>query len=840
MRPRNGDRKGLVRGLCVLLWCLLAMVFIAAAPIGTLAAGEVCQIDGVTYETLGEALAAVTDGETIRLLADIDYESGILINGKAITFDLNNHTLEVVNSSGTGLHAANDAVVFLEGTGEFNVTGKTRGVHAEHGASVAVTNAHATFADGIGVFADTGAMARVDGNATASGDRSLGAYAQDRSRIYVAGDAQGNQYGAVCYGESSQVLVGGDVIATDAAGSGALAADGGWIIINGEILSAGAYIRFDSIIPIDKDRDDYEGTPMLFDNYYRAYTDGESPASTVLVRFRPVCEIGIARYETLGEALAAVADGETIRLLEDIYYENGITIEGINITFNLNGHILDVVNLAEREAGLSVTNGTVSLVGLDGPAAFNVTGTEFGVFVRGPSAEAAATVTNATSLGDSVSDENAGAYATSGGDITIIGNAAAEAAYGYGAYAGGTGSSVTVGGDVVAGGEDGCGAFAFAGGEITIDGKIAAEIYIKAGSTDKGIDDYEDATTKEGYRTYTDGESPANTVWVKEAAPGTPANLQVTSRTSSRISLAWDASIDDMGVAHYVVEMKGESGPWAEIGTPTGTSLRKTGLDSSTEYFFRVKAVDVTGLESEWSAELSATTRSSGGSGGDTAPLAIDAANPADGVAGTAYAHTFTASGGNPAYTFKVTKGSLPPGLSLNQNGIVGGIPTAAGSFKYTITVTDSSGATSSREFTHLIKAGAATPAALHGLSVSLTVGSTAAIVDGRPYTLDAAPYIEAAAGRTMTPLRFIGEGLGARVEWKAETSQVMIKDGDMEIVLTVGSAIVQVNGEEQTMDCAAVLLPPGRVFVPLRFVSEILGAQVDYNQANQQITITR
>ena len=133
-----------------------------------------------------------------------------------------------------------------------------------------------------------------------------------------------------------------------------------------------------------------------------------------------------------------------------------------------------------------------------------------------------------------------------------------------------------------------------------------------------------------------------------------------------------------MGVSHYVVEMKEESGPWAEIGAPTGTSLRKTGLDSSTEYLFRVKAVDVTGLESEWSAKLSATTRSSvadGGDDGDTAPPAIGEANPADGVTGTAYTHTFTASGGNPAYTFKVTAGSLPQGLNLAQNGIVSGIP---------------------------------------------------------------------------------------------------------------------------------------------------------------------
>jgi hypothetical protein len=41
-------------------------------------------------------------------------------------------------------------------------------------------------------------------------------------------------------------------------------------------------------------------------------------------------------------------------------------------------------------------------------------------------------------------------------------------------------------------------------------------------------------------------------------------------------------------------------------------------------------------------------------------------------------------------------------------------------------------------------------------------------------------------------------------------------------------------------MECAPELLPPGRVFVPLRFVFENLGAQVDYDNDTGKITITR
>jgi MYXO-CTERM domain-containing protein len=52
------------------------------------------------------------------------------------------------------------------------------------------------------------------------------------------------------------------------------------------------------------------------------------------------------------------------------------------------------------------------------------------------------------------------------------------------------------------------------------------------------------------------------------------------------------------------------------------------------------------------------------------------------------------ATGGTPAYTFAVTAGSLPPGLTLAANGTISGTPTSSGNFNFDVTVTDAAFAT--------------------------------------------------------------------------------------------------------------------------------------------------
>ncbi|MGV1761868.1 beta strand repeat-containing protein, partial [Rhizobium sp. A22-96] len=61
------------------------------------------------------------------------------------------------------------------------------------------------------------------------------------------------------------------------------------------------------------------------------------------------------------------------------------------------------------------------------------------------------------------------------------------------------------------------------------------------------------------------------------------------------------------------------------------------------------------------------------------------------GTAGTAYSQTITASGGTTSYSYAVTAGSLPTGLTLSPAGVLAGTPTAAGPFNFTVTATDSS-----------------------------------------------------------------------------------------------------------------------------------------------------
>jgi hypothetical protein len=97
--------------------------------------------------------------------------------------------------------------------------------------------------------------------------------------------------------------------------------------------------------------------------------------------------------------------------------------------------------------------------------------------------------------------------------------------------------------------------------------------------------------------------------------PTVPGNPRSTGVTSSSVSLAWDASTDDVAVTGYDV-YNGAS----LATTVTGTSATVTGLSASTAYTFTVKAHDAAGNASAASAPVTATT--SGGTGGPTMAVA--------------------------------------------------------------------------------------------------------------------------------------------------------------------------------------------------------------------------
>ena len=100
----------------------------------------------------------------------------------------------------------------------------------------------------------------------------------------------------------------------------------------------------------------------------------------------------------------------------------------------------------------------------------------------------------------------------------------------------------------------------------------------------------------------------------------------------------------------------------------------------------------------------------------------------------------------------------------------------------------------------------------------------------------DQKPFINCDS-RTMVPVRFISQELGATVSWNANTQTVNINNRGTAINLTIGSKIASVGSGQVTLDTSAEIVN-SRTMVPLRFVSECLGAKVEWVQATQTINI--
>ncbi len=75
----------------------------------------------------------------------------------------------------------------------------------------------------------------------------------------------------------------------------------------------------------------------------------------------------------------------------------------------------------------------------------------------------------------------------------------------------------------------------------------------------------------------------------------------------------------------------------------------------------------------------------------DDVPVTVSPATLPNGTVAAAYSQTVSASGGTGPYTFAVTAGTLPAGLTLSSGGVLAGTPTAGGTFNVTVTATDNS-----------------------------------------------------------------------------------------------------------------------------------------------------
>ena len=121
-------------------------------------------------------------------------------------------------------------------------------------------------------------------------------------------------------------------------------------------------------------------------------------------------------------------------------------------------------------------------------------------------------------------------------------------------------------------------------------------------------------------------------------------------------------------------------------------------------------------------------------------------------------------------------------------------------------------------------------------LQIVLQVDNSVAKVGDLDVPLDVPPFIS--GGRTLVPLRFIGEQLGAKIGWEGQEQKVTYTRGTDEVILWVGRSNAMVNGKQTPLD-----VPPqirnGRTMVPLRFISNAFGAKTDWDSVTRSITIT-
>ena len=123
-----------------------------------------------------------------------------------------------------------------------------------------------------------------------------------------------------------------------------------------------------------------------------------------------------------------------------------------------------------------------------------------------------------------------------------------------------------------------------------------------------------------------------------------------------------------------------------------------------------------------------------------------------------------------------------------------------------------------------------------------LTIGQRTAHAFGHTKINDVAPVV--VNGRTMLPVRFLAENLGASVAWNEEKQLVTItgknqNQEDVTILITIGAANAQINGQSVALEAPA-FVDQNRTFMPVRLIAEALGASVDWNEAEQKVIITK
>jgi hypothetical protein len=122
------------------------------------------------------------------------------------------------------------------------------------------------------------------------------------------------------------------------------------------------------------------------------------------------------------------------------------------------------------------------------------------------------------------------------------------------------------------------------------------------------------------------------------------------------------------------------------------------------------------------------------------------------------------------------------------------------------------------------------------GVAPGMAAEPVVVVVDGQFVAFDQPPLM--VGGRVLVPLRGVFERLGATVVWEPATRSIRASRGSRAVALQIGSSQALIDGQPTLLDTPA-LVAGGRTLVPLRFLSEAMGAEVVWRAATRTVLIS-
>lgn len=211
--------------------------------------------------------------------------------------------------------------------------------------------------------------------------------------------------------------------------------------------------------------------------------------------------------------------------------------------------------------------------------------------------------------------------------------------------------------------------------------------------------------------------------------PFTPSSQSYTVTNTGTAPMNWTAS----KVASWV-DLSSPGGTLAAGAGTTVTASINAGANSlaasGTSYTDTVTFTNTTSNTGDTTRPVSLTVNAA------AAPTISTVSLPA-GAVDTAYNQTLDAAGGTTPYTWSVSSGTLPAGLSLSAAGVLSGTPTTAASSSFTVRVAGANSASSTKDFSMTINTVAPPPSTNlssdsgGGCTVAVRAGSGGSYIDG-------------------------------------------------------------------------------------------------------------